>query len=153
MKRSAAIAGSVAIALTLTVAPAAHARRDLGLSSAPSGPCPLARAGGESVRHFSVRLITCAAGAWAVPGGADRAVCIAKRESGLNPAASSPSGTYLGLFQHSATYWPSRYDAWTRAGWNLRRSALNGRTNAVVTLRMVHGIGRWVTAGWPAKGC
>jgi broad specificity phosphatase PhoE len=122
-------------------------------NAGPPGPCALARNTGESVQDFSARLITCAAETWSVPGGADRAICIARRESGLIPHAKSPNGQYLGLFQHSAKYWPSRYDQWTKPDWQLRTSALNGRTNAVVTIRMVHGIGRWVTAGWPAKGC
>ena len=121
--------------------------------SSPPGPCALARNQDETVQDFSTRLITCAADTWTVPGGADRALCIATRESGLIPTASSPNGEYLGLFQHSAKYWPARYDEWTKVAWTLRRSAFNARTNAIVTIRMVHGIGRWVTAGWPTKGC
>jgi hypothetical protein len=117
------------------------------------GPCALARTSDETIQDFSARLITCAAEVWTVPGGADRAVCIATRESGLTPTASSPKGRYRGLFQHSAKYWPGRYEEWTKAGWDLRRSAFNARTNAIVTIRMVHGIGRWVTAGWPTRGC
>jgi hypothetical protein len=153
-KRRAGITGGVVIALLLTAAPVAQARSDeLGLNSGPPGPCPLTRGTDETVQDLSARLITCAAETWSVPGGADRAICIATRESGLNPAAASPTGDYLGLFQHSAKYWPSRYEAWTKVGWRLRRSALNGRTNAIVTIRMVSSVGRWVTAGWPAKGC
>jgi broad specificity phosphatase PhoE len=151
-KRVAAMTACITAVLCAS-APAALARRDVGPNTGPPGPCPLARGSGETVQDFSARLIACAADTWSVPGGADRAICIATRESGLVPTASSPTGAYLGLFQHSANYWPSRYDTWTRVAWRLRTSALNGRTNAIVTVRMVHGIGRWATAGWPAKGC
>lgn len=149
---AAAITGCL-VSLILAAAPAAQARREPGLKSGPPGPCPLMRDTNETIQHFSTRVITCAAGAWTVPGGADRAICIAARESGLNPKASSPTGAYLGLYQHSATYWPSRYDEWTKVDWDLRRSAFNARTNAIVTIRMVHDIGRWVKAGWPVKDC
>jgi hypothetical protein len=155
--RTVAIASVVSALLALTAAvgspPAAGRGHPPRANAGPAGPCALARNGGETVQDFSARLITCAAATWSVPGGADRAICIARRESGLVPHATSPNGQYLGLFQHSAKYWPGRYDDWTKPDWQLRTSALNGRTNAVVTIRMVHGIGRWVTAGWPAKGC
>ena len=156
-RRAVAIAGltSALLAVATTVGlPLAQGRgRPPRASAGPPGPCALIRNGGETVQDFSARLITCAAATWSVPGGAHRAICIARRESGLVPHATSPNGRYLGLFQHSAKYWPGRYDDWTKPDWQLRTSALNGRTNAVVTIRMVHGIGRWVTAGWPAKGC
>jgi hypothetical protein len=151
-KRVAAMTACVTVLLGAG-GPAALARRDVGPNTGPAGPCSLTRGVSETIQDFSARQITCAADTWTVPGGADRAICIADRESGLVPTASSPTGAYLGLFQHSATYWPSRYAAWTKADWHLRISALNGRTNAIVTLRMVHAIGRWATAGWPAKGC
>jgi hypothetical protein len=109
------------------------------------GPCDVHQADDESVRSYSKRLIKCAAERWEVPGGAEKAICIADAESGLNPAASSAHGEYLGLFQHSAEAWPERYDAWTRDEWKLDESALSGRTNAIVTMRMVNanGWGPW----------
>jgi hypothetical protein len=100
-------------------------------------------------------LIVCAAQRFGpIPGGSPRAVCIARRESGLDPrATSSPRGIYVGLYQHDRRMWPSRYDRYTRPAWELSDSALNGRTNAIVTIRMVRAIGTWKAAGWPPKGC
>jgi hypothetical protein len=129
--------------LTLLVAPAtAQARRD-------TGPCDLERGEDEGVRAYSKRLIRCAAERWEVPGGAEKAICIADAESHLNPRARSEDGEYLGLFQHSADAWPDRYDAWTRPAWELDESALSGRTNAIVTIRMVNanGWGPWQGVG------
>ena len=151
--RAASIIGCVVATLITAAGPVARASGERRLDSGPPGPCALARMPGEAVRGFSARMITCATDIWSVPGGADRAICIANRESGLNPRASSPNGGYLGLFQHSAKYWPSRYDTWTKPAWELRRTALSARTNAIVTMRMVHRIGRWLTAGWPPGGC
>jgi len=145
--------GVIVAVLVLAGGSAARARPEMPLTGSPPGPCALARTSGETVRTYSARIIRCAAGTWTVPGGAHRAICIARRESGLIPTASSANGEYLGLFQHRATYWPSRYDAWTKVAWDLNRSALDARTNAIVTIRMVHAFGRWVTAGWPVEGC
>ena len=94
-------------------------------------------------------LIRCAAKRWEVHGGAAKAICIARVESGLNPKSTSSDGTYLGLFRHSADAWPDRYDAWTRRAWQLDPRALNGRTNAIVTIRMVsaNGWGPWSGVG------
>ena len=118
------------------------------------GPCDLTRRAGESVGHFMKRRISCAVDTFGpVRGGAARAICIAKRESGLDPTASSATGKYLGLYQHSAKYWPNRYDAWTDPHWQLSDDALSGRTNAVVTVRMVHAAGGWAAAGWRVKAC
>ena len=113
------------------------------------GPCALTLRDDESVQHLSKRLIRCATDTWDVPGGADRSICIADAESHLNPRAVSVDGWYLGLFQHEADAWPDRYDTWTRPAWGLDESALSGRTNAVVTIRMVHenGWGSWSGVG------
>jgi hypothetical protein len=118
------------------------------------GPCDLVARSGETTAHLMKRRITCATDRFGpVPGGTARAICIAKRESGLDPTATSPTGMYLGLYQHARKYWPSRYTAWTKASWELSTRATNGRTNSIVTLRMVHAAGSWKAAGWPAKGC
>ena len=143
---------SAVVASLLIVGPAASARELLPTASR-SGPCALTRSADETVRHFSKRVIGCAAAKWTVPGGATRAICIARHESGLVPKATSPGGKYLGLFQHSATYWPRRYERWTWTGWNLRTSALSGRTNAIVAVRMAHGLGGWRRAGWTVPRC
>jgi hypothetical protein len=84
-----------------------------------------------------------------VPGGAETAICIADVESGLHPEATSETGEYLGLFQHAAEAWPGRYETWTREAWALDESALSGRTNAIVTIRMVNanGWGPWEGVG------
>lgn len=117
-------------------------------------PCELPRRDGETIQHHSRRLIECAVGAFGpIRGGATRAVCIAKRESGLIPSASSKTGEYLGLYQHAASYWPSRFDTYTQASWDLSSSALSGRSNAIVTVRMVRALGGWRGAGWPVKSC
>jgi hypothetical protein len=113
------------------------------------GPCDLERADGETVRGHSRRLIRCAAERWEVPGGARTAICIAEAESHLDPEATSADGTYVGLFQHSAEAWPDRYAEWTRPAWQLDESPLSGRTNAIVTMRMVNadGWGPWRDVG------
>jgi hypothetical protein len=113
------------------------------------GPCDVHRHEGEPLRSWSRRLIRCAAERWEVPGGPEKAICIADAESGLDPEASSAHHEYLGLFQHSAEAWPERYDAWTRTGWALDETALSGRTNAIVTMRMVNasGWGAWEDVG------
>jgi hypothetical protein len=131
------------LALLTVLAPTAHADHRLG-------PCDIHLQPGETVVHHSKELIRCAVAKWNVRGGAARAICIAKRESGLIPTAESSGGDYLGLFQHMASAWPDRYDSWTWPGWNLKDDALNGRTNTVVTIRMVHD-GGW--GPWGALDC
>lgn len=138
--RLAALLVVVALAATVAIsgAPAAHADH-------LPGPCALDRQQDETIRHYAKRLITCATDRWSVPGGAEKAICIADRESGLNPAVTSADGKYLGLFQHAKKAWPDRFQAWTESEWELSESALSGRSNAIVTIRMVHadGWGPW----------
>ncbi len=118
------------------------------------GPCDLSPASGESVPHLMRRRITCAVERFGpVGGGAKRAICIAKRESGLDPTASSATGMYLGLYQQAASMWPDRFKRWTRRVWQLSKNAKNGRSNSIVTIRMVHAAGGWKDAGWPVKDC
>jgi hypothetical protein len=118
------------------------------------GPCDFHRRVGESTAHVSMRRIVCAVDRFGpVRGGATRAVCIARRESGLDPTATSPTGRYLGLFQHDRDLWPGRFETYTRRRWELSNRARNGRTNAIVTIRMVAAIGGWKAAGWPPKEC
>jgi len=120
-----------------------------------AGPCALTPAQGETIEHLSAREIRCAVGLFGpVPGGAQRAICIARRESGLVPtAASRPSGMYVGLYQHLDAAWPGRLAAWTSPVWRLPSSPFSARTNAIVTIRMVEAVGRWRDAGWPVRGC
>jgi hypothetical protein len=147
---AAVIGGSVAASLLLTSpAGASPAGSRTGAPRVP-GPCALTRLDGEEIEGFSIRMITCATDRWPVPGGAEKAICIAERESGLIPWASSPTGMYVGLFQHSAEAWPDRYDGWAKPFWELKRSPLNGRTNSIVTIRMVNDAG-W--GPWAGTGC
>jgi hypothetical protein len=133
------------LAVTMTAAPAV---------SPSSGPCDLTRGSSETTHHYMRRRIACAVDRFGpVGGGASRAICIAKRESGLDPTAKSATGQYLGLYQHSAKLWPDRFKQWTRKTWDLSDRALSGRSNSIVTIRMVHAIGGWKAAGWPIKGC
>jgi hypothetical protein len=145
----AAVTGG-ALALSPFVAPPATASPVHRAEPRVPGPCALVRENGEAVQDFSIRLITCAADKWPVEGGAEKAICIAERESGLIPTASSPTGMYVGLFQHSAADWPRRFDEWTRPGWRLKENPYNGRTNAIVTIRMANAEG-W--GPWEGVGC
>jgi hypothetical protein len=133
----------VALALPL-LAPALASAEHL------PGPCDRHRGEGETVRSQMKRIIRCAADRWEVPDGARRAICIADRESNLDPKAESATGEYLGLYQHSADAWPDRYEEWTHPSWQLPENALHGRTNAVVTIRMVNANG-W--GPWEGLGC
>ncbi len=114
-----------------------------------TGPCDLTRKADETIRSKMERLIVCATDRWEVGGGSQRAICVAEAESDLNPQMTSTNGDYVGLFQHLADAWPDRYDSWTRPAWNLNESALSGRTNTIVTIRMVNadGWGPWRGAG------
>jgi hypothetical protein len=149
-RRGTATLAGMALAASLWIAPTALAHPVHAAGTA--GPCALSRRSGESVQHLSIRLIRCAAARWAVPGGARKAICIARRESGLVPTATSASGRYLGLYQHSKTYWPKNYRTYTQPRWALKTSALNGRTNAIVSVRMAHdpAVG-W--RPWRGTGC
>jgi hypothetical protein len=104
----------------------------------------------QTIQVYSRSLIECAAARWPVPGGAETAICVADRESGLIPSASSASGQFLGLFQHSAQAWPDRFAEWSRPAWLLKNNPLNGRSNAIVTIRMVNAEG-W--GPWEGLGC
>jgi hypothetical protein len=118
------------------------------------GPCDLHQRDGETTHHLMKRRIACAVDRFGpVPGGVERAICIARRESGLNPRASSETGMYLGLYQHAAEYWPARYAVNTNDAWELPESALNGRSNSIVTIRMVVKLGSWDDAGWARGDC
>jgi hypothetical protein len=143
-----AVTGGALALWLLSVTPASAALPRTTTTPAP-GPCALVRSVDEAIQDFSIRIITCAADKWPVDGGADKAICIARRESGLIPTASSPTGTYVGLFQHSAADWPRRYEQWTRPSWQLKENPYNGRTNAIVTMRMANaqGWGAWAGAG------
>jgi hypothetical protein len=119
-----------------------------------AGPCDFHRKDRESVQHFSRRHIKCAI-RWfgPVPGDLQRAICIARRESGLIPTAESETGKYVGLYQHARKLWAARYKKYTEAAWELPTRAKDGRTNAVVTIRMVVDGRGWLAAGWKVGAC
>lgn len=128
------VAASAVLALSLPAS--AHHRE---------GPCDVHLRDDETVQQHSKRVIRCAVERWSVPGGAEKAICIADAESGLNPETRSAGGEYLGLFQHLAKGWPDRFREWTRESWELDETALSGRTNAIVTARIVNA------EGWGAR--
>ena len=148
MRTRSAIAVLTLVSSVLLGATPAHAHH-------VPGPCDFHRLDDESERAFAKRRIICAVERFGpVPGGSERAICIARRESGLDPSATSePTGQYRGLFQHDRDMWAARYAEYTRPAWELSPRALNGRTNAIVTVRMVFKIGTWRNAGWPPKEC
>ena len=150
MRATAAAVTAGAIVLTLSAVTSAQAVPVGAAGPRVAGPCALVRDAGEAIQDYSIRLIKCAEDRWPVPGDAEKAICIAQRESGLIPNATSPTGQYVGLFQHSAAEWPSRYAEWTRPVWQLKENPLNGRTNAIVTMRIVNAEG-W--AAWAGAGC
>jgi hypothetical protein len=119
-----------AVLLALSTPASAHHR---------VGPCDVHRRDGETARSHSTRLIRCAVAEWEV----------AEAESRLNPRAESEDGAYVGLFQHSAAAWPDRFAEWTEPEWQLDERPTSGRTNAIVTIRMVNanGWGSWSGIG------
>jgi hypothetical protein len=133
---AALICMTLLVTLVLTAAPAA-ARDD----AYRDGFCSIDwRQGRRQIK----RLIRCAQRRWHVPGGASKAICIARRESGLKPRAYNRAG-YAGLFQQSTRYWPRRARSYGFPDW----SAFNGRANTIVSIRMAHrgGWGPWSTSG------
>lgn len=85
------------------------------------------------------QLIRCAARRWDVPGGPDKAVSVARCESGLRLRAYNPDGGYAGLFQQATRYWPPRADHYGQPD----RSVYNGRANIIVSIRMAATANSW----------
>lgn len=96
----------------------------------------------ESRREVK-RLIRCAARHWGSPGGPDKALEVARCESGFNSDAYNPGG-YAGVYQHAIRYWPERADRWGFPD----RSVYNGRANIIVSIRMANS-----ADGWRIWGC
>jgi len=88
------------------------------------------------------RMIRCAARRWAVRGGPDKAVAVARCESRFDPDAHNPSG-YAGVYQQSTRYWPSRATIYGFRDY----SVYNGRANVIVSVRMAH------RGGWQPWAC
>jgi hypothetical protein len=136
------VAAALLIPIVLALAPnGAQANPALGSSS---------RTVSERICDFDWRtgtrqvkqLIKCAVARWNSPGGAKKALSVARCESGFDPDAYN-SGGYAGVYQHATRYWPDRADHWGFPD----RSAFNGRANVIVSIRMAHA------SGWGAWGC
>lgn len=84
------------------------------------------------------QLIRCAARHWRSPGGANKALDVARCESGFRTDAYNPSG-YAGVYQQAVRYWPDRADKWGFP----HRSAYNGRANIIVSIRMANSADGW----------
>jgi hypothetical protein len=136
-RRKALMAAVVVVLLMLPGVAHAHHR---------PGPCDLHWWKAWSTRHDTEPikdLIRCAAARWPVVGGASKALAVAGCESGFRPDAYGNGNA--GVFQHRLPYWPGRYDRFTYPSWHLFSSVYNGRTNVIVSIRMVHagGWGPW----------
>lgn len=92
----------------------------------------------QDSRREVKRLIRCAARHWGSPGGADKALDVARCESGFDPDAYNPAG-YGGVYQHALRYWPDRAERWGFPN----RSVFNGRANVIVSIRMARAAGSW----------
>lgn len=149
MRRVILILLLVAAMVPVTGAPAkAHHKRPCGIHWRLR---PIAEHQDE-IRAAVRRLIRCAAGRWSIPGGAEKALDVARCESGFWPWAVG-GGVNLGVFQHRDIYWRSRalihLEPYWR--WGIRRasvSAFNARANVLVSIRMAHagGWGPWSCA-------
>lgn len=150
--------GQVIIAFILGVVIAALAV--LAFDDSKARPAELSRRqttcrvneAGRRWNHADVkRVIRCGNRHYDPPGGVRMSLCVARNESGFGARAKSPSGTYLGVYQHSRHYWPERqrsYDHRHRDRGDIHEiadSALNARANVLVTLRMAErgGWGPW----------
>lgn len=84
-----------------------------------------------------------------IDGGIPKAVAVGNCESGWYRFASN-GGSYLGIFQHSASAWPYRVRSYMPSEWRIGpwEHWQNPRSQAVVTVRMVRagGWGPWSCA-------
>ncbi len=146
-------AGSVATAFVPADLVADAATRAVDRTSTrtvPAGslpdPCRFSGAG-PSIRS----LIACEAVVWNVPGGAARALAVARCESRFEPAVLNPTGCggsgCLGVFQQSLRYWRRRAGEYGYPG----RPATDPRANVVVSMRMAADRGTW-SRDWPVCG-
>lgn len=91
------------------------------------------------------KTIRCAVQHWSVPGGAEGALCIAVKESGLNEWADNPYSTAAGVYQFVASTWESVKAIFEMPWWKLRESVYNARSNIVRAIRKAHAGWSW----WP----
>lgn len=131
-------------------------------ASRPSGPCTgfqwRAKSAPAEIRDIVVAeivsdLIDCAVRRWPVPGGLQKALYIAQRESGLlwwaaNPAREACNSGWgsCGVYQHLARYWPARVRKYLQPEWFPHTWPdvpwWNARANVIVAIRMAHS-GGW----------
>ncbi|GBC87216.1 hypothetical protein HRbin12_01218 [bacterium HR12] len=139
--------------------------RPIASRSASRGPCDEERyrmrpaMGRQEVGRRVRALIRCAVERWDVPGGADKAIAVARCESGFWPWANGDGN--LGVFQHRDRYWQDRVRRLLRERWFSRRqweridrdatvhpgAAYLARANVLVAVRMAHA------SGWGAWSC
>ena len=131
------IVAAVAMPALLSVVPA---------SAKMTSPEPTARTVSQRICDFDWKqskrqvklLIRCAARHWGSPGGPNKALDVARCESGLNTDAYNPGG-YAGVYQQAVRYWPDRADKWGFPD----RSVYNGRANIIVSIRMANSANSW----------
>jgi hypothetical protein len=96
-------------------------------------------------RQHVKNLIGCATDHWPVPGGEGAALCIAERESHLDPHAYTPSSGASGLYQHLRRYWGGRARRYLERAWFPNSawtpSPFKARANVIVAIRLAHNIG------------
>jgi hypothetical protein len=94
--------------------------------------------------HEERLTLDCVVAKWPVPGGVSEAWSVGMCESHMYRLANN-GGNYLGLFQHSATYWPDRVSHQMPDGWKIGpwQRWTNSRSQIVTTARMVHYSGSW----------
>lgn len=105
--------------------------------------------GGPGWSAYEVELtIRCAVRHWTVDGGAEKALAVARCESGLDELAYNATGCNGygcgGVFQQHLRYWDGRFAVLAPPWWGLRPGIFNGRSNTIVSIRMAHA------AGWYA---
>lgn len=125
-----------AMLLIVPAASATAADQVARTSTISNRVCPIAW--WRSTWHVK-RLIRCSAHHWGVPGGATKALSIARRESRFHPGAYNAYSGASGIYQHLRRYWPGRASTWGFSGW----SAFNARANIMVTMRWVHRLRSW----------
>ena len=110
----------------------------------PQDQCRTSEANGWSNQDVE-QAIRCAVSKWSVPGGALKALSVARCESGFNEHATYTD--HVGVYQHVRRYWPARFRAHRVRGWHMHPSPFNARSNVVVSIRMVH------SGGWGPWSC
>jgi len=122
------------------------------------------RAGAETRRHRECRYqsleqaswtdpevrksIRCAAEHWRVPGGTDKALDVARCESGFEADARGP-GTSAAVYQFIRSTWDHTVARFRelRRRWDIGTNVFNGRANVVMAIRKAH------VDGWSAWAC